>query len=951
VKLRPRSTRLGFLVLLLAVALAAGFPATVGAAPGVTGTRMDAALAKKLKDSARGSVKISVNDATSFASFIRAGRNGDLLPSSTAVPQGKAKGFIRQFGALFGVAAPTDLVQISAVTDAYGATHLTYAQTYKGLSVFGGTLKAHVDKAGNLTAVNGTAVPNISLSTDPRLSAADAKARAIATVKADPPGGSVDGGAKVGKLRTESTELVVYRTGLVKGEAGTNELAYHVVVTNGASIRDAVFVDAMTGKVINRYTLVDNALYRVLYESSPNTKPIWEEGDRFPGRLNQDQQNIVNFTGQAYRFFFNAFSRDSYDAAGAHMRSVNNDPRISCPNANWNGVTTNYCNGVTPDDVVAHEWGHAYTEYTHNLIYQWQPGALNESYSDIWGETVDLINGVGSDSPGGTRGVGLCSTFSAQPAVVINSPASIAQTCPAGTATFGPAVTTTGTTGNIILALDEANTSGPTTNDACTALTNAGAIAGNIALVYRGTCGFTVKVKNAQNAGAIGVVVSDNVAGGVAGMGGTDATITIPSLRITLAHGDLIKNTLAAGSTVNVSLKMASAPGAQDSYRWLMGEDSSAFRGAIRDMWNPNCYGDPGKVTDAQYICDSSDGGGVHSNSGVPNHGYALLVDGGTFNGRTVTGLGLVKAAHIYWRAQSVYQDPMSKFPDHADALEASCTDLIGQNLESLSTGTDLGPSGESLSAADCLEVTDMIAAVELRTDPTAQCNFGPALDQNTPLLCPREKDPIVVFNEDFEGGFAGWTRSNTGVYSGWGDAPTDWDDDSSLPGGRAGTAAFAAGPDVGDCGAGDNDISGVMRLESPAILIPASSSPRVSFDHYFATEAAFDGGNVKISVNGGAFEVIPAAAFTFNPYNGTLATVAAGSTNPLAGQPGFSGTDGGELTGTWGTSQILLAAAGVDPGDTIKLRFDFGRDGCGGNDGWYVDDVQVVACKLRGKP
>ena len=85
------------------------------------------------------------------------------------------------------------------------------------------------------------------------------------------------------------------------------------------------------------------------------------------------------------------------------MRSVNNDPTIACPNANWNGATTNYCNGVTSDDVVAHEWGHAYTEYTHDLIYQWQPGALNESYSDIWGETVDMLNGVGTDSPASVR--------------------------------------------------------------------------------------------------------------------------------------------------------------------------------------------------------------------------------------------------------------------------------------------------------------------------------------------------------------------------------------------------------------------------------------------------------------------------------------------------------------------------------------------------------------------
>ena len=50
----------------------------------------------------------------------------------------------------------------------------------------------------------------------------------------------------------------------------------------------------------------------------------------------------------------------------------------------------------------------------------------------------------------------------------------------------------------------------------------------------------------------------------------------------------------------------------------------AAFGGAIRDMWNPNCYGDPGKVGDAEYYCGFEDGGGVHSNSGVPNHLYAL---------------------------------------------------------------------------------------------------------------------------------------------------------------------------------------------------------------------------------------------------------------------------------------------------------------------------------------
>jgi hypothetical protein len=93
---------------------------------------------------------------------------------------------------------------------------------------------------------------------------------------------------------------------------------------------------------------------------------------------------------------------------------------------------------------------------------------------------------------------------------------------------------------------------------------------------------------------------------------------------------------------------------------------------------------------------------------------------------------------------------------------------------------------------------------------------------------------------------------------------------------------------------------------------------------------------------------VIPAAAYTFNKPD-SLATVADGNTNPMAGEPGFTGTDGGEVTGTWGTSQVDLSALGVGGGDRLRLRFDIGRDGCGGIDGWYVDDVKVTVCVAGG--
>jgi hypothetical protein len=125
-----------------------------------------------------------------------------------------------------------------------------------------------------------------------------------------------------------------------------------------------------------------------------------------------------------------------------------------------------------------------------------------------------------------------------EPAVTITSPAGVGPFL-AGTASFGPPITAAGISGPIVQALDPtdaANGTSPT--DACGALTNAAAVAGKIAFLDRGTCTFTTKVKNAQNAGAIAVIVADNVVGDPpAGLGGVDPTIVIPSVRITVEAG------------------------------------------------------------------------------------------------------------------------------------------------------------------------------------------------------------------------------------------------------------------------------------------------------------------------------------------------------------------------------------------------------------------------------
>jgi hypothetical protein len=116
------------------------------------------------------------------------------------------------------------------------------------------------------------------------------------------------------------------------------------------------------------------------------------------------------------------------------------------------------------------------------------------------------------------------------------------------------------------------------------------------------------------------------------------------------------------------------------------------------------------------------------------------------------------------------------------------------------------------------------------------------------------------------------------------------------------------------------------------------------------ATEAAWDGGNLKISVDGGPWALVAPADWTYNAYNGTLNSVAAGNTNPLAGQRSFTGSDGGSVEGSWGRSHVRLANY-APPGSTVRLRWEFGTDGCGGAFGWYVDDVTVYACTSNTAP
>ena len=112
-----------------------------------------------------------------------------------------------------------------------------------------------------------------------------------------------------------------------------------------------------------------------------------------------------------------------------------------------------------------------------------------------------------------------------------------------GGASFGSVPTSAAFAGEVVAGLDAADVAGPSVNDGCGAFTNAAAVAGKVAIVRRGTCGFAVKAKNAQLAGAKAVIIANNAAGtGPMGMGGTDPTVTIPAIAVGTDNGTALIN-------------------------------------------------------------------------------------------------------------------------------------------------------------------------------------------------------------------------------------------------------------------------------------------------------------------------------------------------------------------------------------------------------------------------
>ena len=334
--------------------------------------------------------------------------------------------------------------------------------------------------------------------------------------------------------------------------------------------------------------------------------------------------------------------------------------------------------------------------------------------------------------------------------------------------------------------------------------------------------------------------------------------------------------------------------------KWQLGEDIPGL-GAGRDMENPPAFGDPDKMTSPNYTADPNelDNGGVHTNSGVNNKAAFLITDGGTFNGRTVAGIGIPKASRIYYEVQIAMLTSGSDYADLASALPQACTNLIGT---------------AGITAANCSEVAKAVAAVEMNTDPpAARAPQAPAAE------CPSG----LVRTDLLREGFERLPNANWGSTGGWGfETAYAHSGRNSLYGNDP---AFAA-----------DTFAGMMS----SVVIPSNaSSAFLRFDHAYgfedsSTGVTFDGGVVEVSTDGGRSWTDIGDRLTDVGYNGTIAT---GGGNPLGGRPAFVGESNG----------YRASRANLDTlkGKAVRFRFRIGTDNQVGALGWVIDDVHLYSC------
>ena len=156
-------------------------------------------------------------------------------------------------------------------------------------------------------------------------------------------------------------------------------------------------------KTLDQWSLLEGIKSRSVFDDSLGFT-VRSEGD--PPTSDFDSDAAYDYSGDMYDFMSRASAGIAWMISERPFRRpfISRVRAARTPSAGLPGRRSVTASSRTTSS--AHEFGHGLTSFTAALIYQNQPGQLNESYSDVWGETVDLLNGNAAfpGALGGTHG-------------------------------------------------------------------------------------------------------------------------------------------------------------------------------------------------------------------------------------------------------------------------------------------------------------------------------------------------------------------------------------------------------------------------------------------------------------------------------------------------------------------------------------------------------------------
>ena len=343
---------------------------------------------------------------------------------SSAGARTAARGFMRDYGRLFGLARPGSELVVKSTrrrtvtaagvdTTAAGpgsrsTRSVRFSQRRDGVPVMGGEIIVRLSDAGDVLSARGEVLPS------------GARAPATATIAL---GEARSTAAKwlarearrpASAVMTRSEALALYDPRIMGGPSlrGGTRLVWRISArlpgTGEHRVDERlVLVDARGGQVITAIGRIADGVDRRVCDLRNRRRSDFRCQSPFTRREGQAAVGIADVDA-AYRlmgvvdgWFRSRFGRDGIDGKGSRMKaSVRFCPVSGCPwrNAEWHWSHQQAVFGAgwaRADDVVAHEFVHGVLDHEARLFYHYQSGAINEAFADIFGELIDL------DHPGG----------------------------------------------------------------------------------------------------------------------------------------------------------------------------------------------------------------------------------------------------------------------------------------------------------------------------------------------------------------------------------------------------------------------------------------------------------------------------------------------------------------------------------------------------------------------